>query len=150
MGVLSDAGMLNLIAEKILDSKMAGTARGAELVCMMGIAFTTILLGGVTSASILTFGPILNKIGAARNIHPYRRANLLGRNGKQSSGDHPVHERVRIHRIRIDRSFPGHRCGRNDLRICPVLCIPWSCPYGMGMPERRIGSGFPDLDHESS
>ena len=44
---------------------------------MMGIAFTTILLGGVTSASILTFGPILNKIGAARNIHPYRRANLL-------------------------------------------------------------------------
>ena len=77
MGVLSDAGMLNLIAEKILDSKMAGTAKGAELVCMMGIAFTTILLGGVTSASILTFGPILNKIGAARNIHPYRRANLL-------------------------------------------------------------------------
>ena len=44
---------------------------------MAGIAFTTILLGGVTSASILTFGPILNKIGAARNIHPYRRANLL-------------------------------------------------------------------------
>lgn len=34
MGVLSDAGMLNLIAEKILDSKMAGTAKGAELVCM--------------------------------------------------------------------------------------------------------------------
>ena len=77
MGILSDAGMLNLIAEKILNSKMAGTAKGAELVCMMGIAFTTILLGGVTSASILTFGPILNKIGAARNIHPYRRANLL-------------------------------------------------------------------------
>ena len=77
MGVLSDAGMLNLIAEKILHSRMAGTTQGAELVCMMGIAFTTILLGGVTSASILTFGPILNKIGAARNIHPYRRANLL-------------------------------------------------------------------------
>lgn len=77
MGVLTDAGMLNLIAEKILNSKMARTAGGAELVCMMGIAFTTILLGGVTSASILTFGPILNEIGAAKNIHPYRRANLL-------------------------------------------------------------------------
>ncbi|MGN0987793.1 MAG: Na+/H+ antiporter NhaC family protein [Otoolea sp.] len=77
MGVLTDAGMLNLIAEKILNSKMARTTGGAELVCMMGIAFTTILLGGVTSASILTFGPILNKIGAAKNIHPYRRANLL-------------------------------------------------------------------------
>ena len=77
MGVLTDAGMLNLIAEKILNSKMARTTGGAELVCMMGIAFTTILLGGVTSASILTFGPILNKIGSAKNIHPYRRANLL-------------------------------------------------------------------------
>ena len=77
MGVLSDAGMLNLIAEKILNSRMASTTQGAELICMMGIAFTTILLGGVTSASILTFGPILNKIGAARSIHPYRRANLL-------------------------------------------------------------------------
>lgn len=77
MGVLNDAGMLNLIADKILNSKMAQTDAGAELVCMAGIALTTVLLGGVTSASILTFGPILNKIGAAKNIHPYRRANLL-------------------------------------------------------------------------
>ena len=77
MGVLNDAGMLDLIAEKILNSRAAQTERGAELVCMLGISATTILLGGVTSASILTFGPILNKIGAAKNIHPYRRANLL-------------------------------------------------------------------------
>lgn len=77
MGVLTDAGMLDMIADKILGSKAAQTAGGAELVCMAGIAATTVLLGGVTSASILTFGPILNKIGAAKNIHPYRRANLL-------------------------------------------------------------------------
>jgi Na+/H+ antiporter NhaC len=77
MGVLNDAGMLNLIAEKILQSKMAQTETGAELLCMAGISLTTVLLGGVTSASILTFGPILNKIGSAKNIHPYRRANLL-------------------------------------------------------------------------
>lgn len=77
MGVLNDAGMLDLIAEKILGSKLAQTDRGAELVCMAGISLTTVLLGGVTSASILTFGPILDKIGAAKNIHPYRRANLL-------------------------------------------------------------------------
>ena len=77
MGVLNDAGMLDMIADKILNSHMAQTDSGAELVCMAGIAVTTILLGGVTSASILTFGPILNKIGSAKNIHPYRRANLL-------------------------------------------------------------------------
>ena len=77
MGVLTDAGMLDLIADKILDSRLGQTARGAELASMIGISLTTILFGGVTSASILTFGPILNKIGQARNIHPYRRANLL-------------------------------------------------------------------------
>lgn len=77
MGVLNDAGMLNLIADRILSSRAAETVKGAELICMAGISITTILLGGVTSASILTFGPILNKIGAAKNIHPYRRANLL-------------------------------------------------------------------------
>lgn len=77
MGVLQDAGMLDFIANKILESKAAQTQRGAELLCMAGISATTIIFGGVTSASILTFGPILNKIGAAKNIHPYRRANLL-------------------------------------------------------------------------
>ena len=77
MGVLNDAGMLDYLADSILQSKAASTERGAELICMLGISLTTILFGGVTSASILTFGPILNRIGSAKNIHPYRRANLL-------------------------------------------------------------------------
>ena len=77
MGVLTDAGMLDFVADYILNSKAAKTQSGAELICMLGISATTILFGGVTSASILTFGPILNKIGSAKNIHPYRRANLL-------------------------------------------------------------------------
>ncbi len=77
MGVLTDAGMLNLIAEKILNSKMAKTDAGAELLCMAGTALVTVFFGGVTSASILTFGPIMNQIGMAKGIHPYRRANLL-------------------------------------------------------------------------
>lgn len=77
MGVLTDAGMLDYISEKILSSKLAQTDSGAELLCMMGVSVTTLIFGGVTSASILTFGPIMNKIGSAKNIHPYRRANLL-------------------------------------------------------------------------
>ena len=77
MGVLTDAGTLDYLADSILNSKMAETDAGAELACVAGISLTTIIFGGVTSASILTFGPILNKIGAAKNIHPYRRANLL-------------------------------------------------------------------------
>lgn len=77
MGVLTDAGMLEYLVEKILNSRMARTPRGAELACLLGISATTVIFGGVTSASILTFGPVLNKIGTAKGIHPYRRANLL-------------------------------------------------------------------------
>ena len=77
MGVLTDAGMMDWLVEKILNSKAAQTPRGAELMCMLGISLTTVIFGGVTSASILTFGPVLNKVGAAKGIHPYRRANLL-------------------------------------------------------------------------
>lgn len=77
MGVLTEAGMLDYLVEKILNSKMARTPRGAEVACLIGISLTTIIFGGVTSASILTFGPVLNKVGSAKGIHPYRRANLL-------------------------------------------------------------------------
>lgn len=77
MGVLTEAGLLNYFVEKILKSKMAQTPQGAELACLIGVSLTTIIFGGVTSASILTFGPVLNEIGAAKGLHPYRRANLL-------------------------------------------------------------------------
>lgn len=77
MGVLTEAGALDYLVGKILSSKMAQTPRGAEFAAAIGISLTTIIFGGVTSASILTFGPVLNKIGAAKGIHPYRRANLL-------------------------------------------------------------------------
>ncbi|MCD8139153.1 MAG: hypothetical protein LUE17_05155 [Planctomycetaceae bacterium] len=77
MGVLTEAGMLDHLVEKSLDSKLGATPRGSEILCLLGIALTTFIFGGVTSASILTFGPVLNKVGAARGIHPYRRANLL-------------------------------------------------------------------------
>ena len=77
MGVLTEAGMLDFMVDKILGSKLASTPRGAEVASLIGISLTTIIFGGVTSASILTFGPVLNKVGAARGIHPYRRANIL-------------------------------------------------------------------------
>ena len=51
--------------------------RGAEVASVIGISLTTLIFGGVTSASILTFGPVLNEVGKAKGIHPYRRANLL-------------------------------------------------------------------------
>jgi Na+/H+ antiporter NhaC len=77
MGVLTEAGMLDYLVERILKSRLAATPGGSEVAALIGISLTTVIFGGVTSASILTFGPVLNKVGAARGIHPYRRANIL-------------------------------------------------------------------------
>jgi Na+/H+ antiporter NhaC len=46
---------------------------------MLGITMTlvTIFMGGAQDPAILTMGPVFNRIGKEKNIHPYRRANLL-------------------------------------------------------------------------
>ena len=77
MGVLTAAGALEKITNMILDSKFGQTTRGAEIAMMLGISITTMFFGGVTSASMATFGKIQNEIGKRVGLHPYRRANLL-------------------------------------------------------------------------
>ena len=77
MGVIAEAGMLDYIVERILKSKLASTPRGSEVAGIIGTSLTDLVFGGVSSVCILTFGPVTNKVGAAHNIHPYRRANVL-------------------------------------------------------------------------
>ena len=77
MGVLNRAGILDRLIETIAASKLSETARGTEIVMMIGITLTTLLFGGVTSASLVTFGKIQNELGKRANLHPYRRAYLL-------------------------------------------------------------------------
>ncbi len=77
MGVLAGAGVLERITNGILGSKLGGTARGSEIAMMLGISFTTLIFGGVTSASMTTFGKVQNEIGKRVGLHPYRRSNLL-------------------------------------------------------------------------
>ncbi len=77
MGVLSESGMMHAIIKSLCSSKMAQTERGTEILIALGATVTTLLLGGVTSASVLTFGPVANQLGTCHQIHPYRRANLL-------------------------------------------------------------------------
>ncbi len=77
MGVLSAAGVLERISSGILNSRLGATPRGAELAMMAGITLTTLVFGGVTSASMATFGKIQDEIGSRVGLHPYRRAYLL-------------------------------------------------------------------------
>lgn len=77
MGVLSGAGALERITNGILDSRLGETVKGTEVAMMLGISITTLIFGGVTSASMTTFGKVQNELGKRIGLHPYRRANLL-------------------------------------------------------------------------
>lgn len=77
MGVMKASGAIDYVIEKMLSSRFTQTPKGAEL--MLGITMTlvTIFMGGAQDPAILTMGPVFNRIGKEKNIHPYRRANLL-------------------------------------------------------------------------
>lgn len=77
MGVLTAAGALEKVTDMILRSRFGRSACSAEIAMMLGISATTMFFGGVTSASMATFGKIQNEIGKRAGLHPYRRANLL-------------------------------------------------------------------------
>lgn len=77
MGILNESKTMDKIATAICNSKLAKTVPGAEVAIAIGTIIATTLVGGVTSASILTFGPVANEIGIKKHLHPYRRAVLL-------------------------------------------------------------------------
>ena len=77
LGVLNESGTMNRIVLSLNKSRLSRTPRGTEVIVAIGTMLTTALMGGVTSASVLTFGPVVNEIGTRHLIHPYRRANLL-------------------------------------------------------------------------
>tara|TARA_R110001583_G_scaffold195050_3_gene368818 strand:- start:3248 stop:4636 length:1389 start_codon:yes stop_codon:yes gene_type:complete len=77
MGVLRGAGIMEMIVSKLTTGSLASTPRGVELAIGLGVSATTLLFGGVNSASMLTFGPIADELGARVGLHPYRRANVM-------------------------------------------------------------------------
>ncbi|WP_345218220.1 Na+/H+ antiporter NhaC family protein [Georgenia halophila] len=77
MGVLRAGGVLDRIVDGLARGRLAGTPRGAETAIGLGISATTVLFGGVNSASMLTFGPVADEIGARQGLHPYRRTNVM-------------------------------------------------------------------------
>lgn len=77
MGVLRGAGVMEVIVDKLTSSRLTSTPRGVESAIGLGVTATTLMFGGVNSASMLAFGPIADELGARVNLHPYRRANVM-------------------------------------------------------------------------
>lgn len=77
LGVLQAAGVLELVIAKITQSKFARTPAGAEVAIGGGQSIVTLLFAGAVGPSIVTFGPVADRIGASVGLHPYRRANVM-------------------------------------------------------------------------
>lgn len=77
MGIIRAAKVVESLTDRLMSSACCQTPRGFEIVCAVVVNVVTVLFGGVTSATILTVGPIINEAGQRLNIHPYRRANML-------------------------------------------------------------------------
>ncbi len=77
MGILRECGMMDAIIDSLLKSKLASSVMGTELIISFGVMVTSICLGAANGPAIIMYGPIANEIGKAKNLHPYRRANLM-------------------------------------------------------------------------
>ncbi len=77
IGILRASKTMDRISAAICSSRLAQSAQGAEWCIAIGSIIATALVGGVTSASILAFGPVANEIGLRKSLHPYRRAVLV-------------------------------------------------------------------------
>lgn len=77
MGILRESGMMSFIIKSLLNSKMAESVVGTELIISFGVIINSICLGAANGPAIIMYGPIADEIGKAKNLHPYRRANLM-------------------------------------------------------------------------
>jgi Na+/H+ antiporter NhaC len=77
MGVMKEAGAIDFVITKMLNSNLSKTTRGAEIIMGVSMTIVTTFMGGAQDPAILTMGPVFNKLGQEKNLHPYRRANLL-------------------------------------------------------------------------
>ena len=72
MGVLIESGVIERTTRALAGSR-AATPAGAVPVIALGTSLVTVAYGGVNSAAMATFGPIVDRIGAAVGLHLYRR-----------------------------------------------------------------------------
>lgn len=77
MGILDESGTMDNLIKALLNSKLAQTDIGAEIIMGAGIIISSLCLGAANGPAIIMFGPVADEIGQAKNLHPYRRANML-------------------------------------------------------------------------
>ncbi|QIQ22088.1 Na+/H+ antiporter NhaC family protein [Zophobihabitans entericus] len=77
IGIFEKSGALDAITNKLLKSEGSITPRRTETVLAIGSLICSTLFAGVTSAALIMFGPIGDKVGKQSNLHPFRRSHIM-------------------------------------------------------------------------
>ena len=77
MGVLRECGTMDRFIQALINSKLARTTFGTELILGIGIVVSCICLGAANGPAIVMFGPVADQLGKTKKLHPYRRANMI-------------------------------------------------------------------------
>lgn len=77
IGIFEKSGSLDAMTNKLLSGDKALTPRKAETILAAGAFLCSTVFAGVTSAALILFGPIADKVGQSAKIHPFRRSNII-------------------------------------------------------------------------
>jgi Na+/H+ antiporter NhaC len=77
IGVMEKSEAMSRLVDSLIESKLARTPLGTEIVTGVGMILSGFALAAATGPALIMFGPLGNKIGQAQKLHPYRRANLM-------------------------------------------------------------------------
>lgn len=77
VGVFERSGSLHAMTNWLSHHEGTNSARGTELTMGLGAMLCSFAFASVTSAALIMFGPIGDRIGARKGIHPYRRSNIM-------------------------------------------------------------------------
>ena len=77
IGILEKSGSMEVMTQALLRSDKPLTPRRAETLLAVGALLCSTVFAGVTSAALILFGPIGDKIGKSVRLHPYRRSHIM-------------------------------------------------------------------------
>jgi Na+/H+ antiporter NhaC len=77
IGILDKSGSMDAMTEKLLNSSESLSPRRAETILAVGALVCSTVFAGVTSAALILFGPIADKVGKSAQLHPFRRSHII-------------------------------------------------------------------------
>lgn len=77
IGTFQVSGLFDWIINSLQNIGVSKSPVKAELFIFGGSILTTGIFASINGPAMLMFGPLADRVGAAANIHPYRRSNVM-------------------------------------------------------------------------